>query len=87
MYSSDNAAEDLTYDMVKEDETRMEYTINTERDKINDDEILSMEEDCWVKSIKVKSINGLPMHAKRMHYGVCQKKSFISYVLILHVNS
>ena len=29
---------------------------------------------CWEKSIKGKSINGLPMHAERAHYGVCRKK-------------
>ena len=27
------------------------------------------------------------MHAERVHYGVCQKKCFISYVRISHVNS
>ena len=30
--------------------------------------------DCWEKYINVKSINGLPMHAERAHYGVCRKK-------------
>ena len=42
---------------------------------------------CWEKSIKGKSINGLPMHGERAHYGVCRKKCFISYVNISHVNS
>ena len=31
---------------------------------------------CWDKSIKGNSINGLPMHAERAHYGVCRKKCF-----------
>ena len=42
---------------------------------------------CWEKSIKGKSINGLLMHAVRAHYGVCQKKCYILYVRIFHVNS
>ena len=41
----------------------------------------------WEKSIKEKSINILPMHTERAHYGVCRKKCFILYVRILHVNS
>ena len=42
---------------------------------------------CWVKSINRKSINGIPMYTKRVHYGTFQKKCFISYVHIFHVNS
>ena len=42
---------------------------------------------CWEKSVKGKSINGLPMHAERAHYGVFRKKCFILYVRISHVNS
>ena len=41
----------------------------------------------WEKYITGKSINGLPMHAKRAHFGVFRKKCFISYVCISHVNS
>ena len=43
--------------------------------------------DFWEKSIKGKSINGLPMHAERAQYGVCRKKCFISYVHISYINS
>ena len=39
---------------------------------------------CWEKSINGKSINGLLMHTKRVHYGMIRKKCFISYVHILH---
>ena len=42
---------------------------------------------CWEKYIKGKSINGLPIHAKSVHYGVFRKKFFISYVHISYVNS
>ena len=41
----------------------------------------------WEKYIKGKSINGLPMHAERAHYGVCWKNCFISYVRTFHVKS
>ena len=31
---------------------------------------------CWEKSINGRSINGLLMHAERVHYGVCRRKCF-----------
>ena len=37
--------------------------------------------------INKKSINWLPMHAKRAHYGTCRKNCFILYVHISHANS
>ena len=42
---------------------------------------------CREKSSKGKSINGLPMHAKRAHYIMCRKNCFISYVPISHIIS
>ena len=48
---------------------------------------LNTKDNCWENYIKGKSINGLTMHAECAHYGLFQKKRFISYVRILHVNS
>ena len=42
---------------------------------------------CWEKSINGNCINGLLMHVKRVHYGTFQKKCFLLYVHISHVNS
>ena len=43
--------------------------------------------NCWGNYFIGNSINRLLMHAKSAHYGTCRKKSFILYVLILHLNS
>ena len=48
---------------------------------------LNTNDNCWENYIKGKSINGLTMHAECAHYGLFQKKRFISYVRISHVNS
>ena len=53
----------------------------------NNGAVQNFSNKCWEKFIKGKSINGLPMHAKSAHYGVCWKSFFISYVHISHVES
>ena len=45
IYIYDKKVKDLTSDTVKEDEARTDETINTERDRINDEETSSLEED------------------------------------------
>ena len=40
----------------------------------------------WEMNSRGKSINGIPMHAKCPHYGVCRENCFKPYVRISHVN-